>query len=243
MSRIEQKSKLLEENGVDRILKEDGGFLLLEDGLYVRDDFTRGDQANWGTATPDLLYTWGTDADSSIVSNRGRASNAAGSDVSVVIGSTYADFDAKVMIRVSDIVSWDAEIRGRYDGVGSWVRGGTSSTGGVFIQQKVNSGGTTTLANNVSKGALTANVDYWLRFQAEGNTVRLKRWRADTEGEPETWDTTATTVILTSGKIGLDAFWAAGSITIEFSNFFAGRIGSNDDNPAITNRMQSLLAQ
>lgn len=216
------------ETTTDHYLEEDSsGILLLENTLYIRDSFNRGNQANGGTA--DEGGTWKVDGSSSILSNKFRFTvGAAGTCNPNIVGSSLADFDAKVKIQASNVTSWDAEIRARYDNVNSYIRGtiDTSSTpDAIFLQHKLN--GVTTDLATVNITNLIAATDYWMRMQAEGPTLRLKFWLASLQ-EPGPWDITATTVLLAPGLFGLDTF-ASTAVNIDWDDLNVGAIGVNDE--------------
>lgn len=212
----------LEEN-TDRWLLEDAsGVWLLENGIYVRDTFDRGNQANWGT--PDEGPIWGTHASSSILTNKGRFTSGAGGSPIVRTPTKYTDIDVVVTFQVSNTTSWDLDIRLRDDTV-NYVRGIVDVSGPValYIQQQVGGVGTdlATVATSVS-----AATDYRLRFQAEGSTLRLKFWLASAT-EPAAWDLTASTSWLSEGFAGLADF-STTAVNIDWNDYQAGVIGIND---------------
>jgi hypothetical protein len=123
-------------------------------------------------------------------------------------GSALTDSEIVVKVRASSQAG---------DAIHLWLRASGTSTarngyylgsnaGGAFDLLK-SVGGTVTALGSSSGFAYSANVWFWVRFQASGTTVRCRAW-ADGTAEPATWNLTTTDSAITSGGIGI-GFWYA----------------------------------
>jgi len=84
------------------------------------------------------------------------------------------------------------------------------------------------LATNSSVVTWTAGVKYRMRFRVTGSTAQVKVWAASAS-EPGTWRATATTSVLTAGRIG---FGATGTATSQIITQVA--IGTGGDSASFT---------
>ncbi|MFJ4987889.1 hypothetical protein ACIP9H_29310 [Streptomyces sp. NPDC088732] len=178
-----------------------------------QDSFTRTASSSWGAA--DIGGTWtnsgGSASDFSVTGGRGRHSNASiGVSRTSVLTAPQADIDQRATVRTSALATGGSQYTGlvaRFVDVNNhyYARATftTSATVQLVIQKRV-AGIQTDLATVTIPGLThVASVDYGIRFQAFGSTLRARVWLASAV-EPGSWHASVTdTAFSAAGSVGM----------------------------------------
>lgn len=201
---------------------------------FATDTFNRTVSGGWGPA--DAGGIWSTTGSPYAVSP-GRATMLANSltVMNFLTATAVQDVDARAWTSPPAMTSsfTDGGVAVRYN-----------ATGGTFYQVSAyfstgNNGGhytvqlkrkpTNTLINPDFNTGIPGGTAIWLRLQAQGTNPTVLRWKIWQDGTPEpaTWTgtgTDSTPAMQAPGGVGLESYTNAGTTTVAFNGFSAGRI-------------------
>lgn len=168
----------------------------------VVDTFTRSVSGSWGTADSGHTYT--------VTSNKAGATyDVDGAKGTVTLGAddlatraalnlgglpiSAGDFDFRVTVSSSAVATGEAlvgRILGRFVDSSNFYTCNIAfqTDGNVYIElDKVVAGVGSELSPPVNKGSYSAGTAFVIRFQSDGNSLRVKLWAA-AGSEPDAWD-------------------------------------------------------
>lgn len=195
---------------------------------YARDDFGRTSPDTWGDADVGGTYTIkeGTTTEFDVASGRG----------TILVGGVFQgkqialdsvsqqDVDMKYRGQANKLatgtdayVTWMLQgrrISGQDTRYLGFLRALVDGTPQIRISRVVAGVSTELVAWTTVPGSVTANTDWWLRFQLEGvspTTLRVKAW-PDGGSEPDWQGTTtdSTAALQAAGAVGIQAFNSPG---------------------------------
>ncbi len=178
-------------------------------------------------------YTWEVRAQADAVGGKVLYNNSSGSNLQCFAwttpGDTLTDCEILVKLQSSNYNnSGFACLRASNPGNQQGYFVGLGSAGGYAYLYRLSGGTYSTLA--AVTYSWQANKWYWIRFKAEGTTLRV-RWWQDGEQEPSTWGIEVTDATYASGYVGVGGRFIA---TRKFDVVGVGTNGDSAPSPPIT---------